>query len=139
MLRNFVLASSLAASACLFAACSSSSVSQSPATSTPPNTTASAPLDYISTDQVPAHNGQIETVRFRVARTYTTSAGTEFLDEKQDYTNGFVVTIFSSDTGRFEADPASTPIGSEVDVTGRIQKYDGYWEILNPSSIHVLN
>ena len=124
--------------AAMLAACGSSSPSASTTTSSSVNattTTASPTPSYITPSEVPQHIGQVETVRFKVGYTYTDSSGTEFLDQYQDYTSGFIVTIFASSLGNYSVDPASTYLDTTVDVTGQISSYGGYDEILNPMSI----
>ena len=90
---------------------------------------------YISPSDASNYVGQYETVRFNVGYTFTDSAGTEFLDQYQNYATGFVVTIFSSELRNFSVDPASTYEGSTVDVSGMVSTYNGYIQILNPDSI----
>lgn len=73
------------------------------------------------------HYGENDCVDFTVGYTYETSAGTKFIDEKQDYQDGFVVYIpynsaFSSvDLSQFE--------GKQIKASGLIKKYNGYPEI----------
>jgi hypothetical protein len=93
---------------------------------------------YISAEEASGHVGQYETVRFNVGYTFTDSSGTEFLDQYQDYKSGFVVTIFTSNLSNYSVDPASTYLGSTVDVTGTISSYGGYVEILNPDKISLV-
>ena len=102
-------------------------------TSTTTSTTSSA--NYITAAQASGHVGQFETVRFTVGYTFTDSAGTEFLDQFQAYSTGFVVCIYSSDLGTFSVDPVTVYMGSTIDVTGMITTYNGYVEILNPNAI----
>ena len=94
---------------------------------------------YISPSDASNYLGQYETVRFNVGHTFTDSAGTEFLDQYQNYATGFVVSIFSSDLRNFSLDPASTYEGSTVDVSGMVSTYNGYIQILNPDSIVKVN
>ena len=93
---------------------------------------------YISAEEASSHIGQYETVRFNVGYTFTDSSGTEFLDQYQDYKSGFVVTMFTSNLSNYSVDPASTYLGSTVDVTGTISSYGGYVEILNPDKISLV-
>jgi hypothetical protein len=78
-------------------------------------------------DTVRKHYGEIDCVDFNVGYTYETSAGTKFIDEKQDYQNGFVIYIpsnstFSSvDLGQFD--------GKQIKASGLIKEYNGYPEI----------
>lgn len=94
---------------------------------------------YILPSDAYNHIGQYETVRLNVAYTFTDYAGTEFLDQYQNYATGFVVTIYTSDLSNFSVDPASTFEGSTVDVSGIISTYHGYVQILNPDSIVKVN
>jgi len=101
-------------------------------------TTATNPTsNIISAAQASNDIGDYETVRFTVGYTDTDANGTEFLDQFQNYTQGFVVCIFSSDLPNFSIDPASTLEGKTIDVTGLVSSYNGYTQILNPSSIDV--
>jgi len=93
---------------------------------------------YISAEEASSHVGQYETVRFNVGYTFTDSSGTEFLDQYKDYKSGFVVTMFTSNLSNYSVDPASTYLGSTVDVTGTISSYGGYVEILNPDKISLV-
>ena len=86
----------------------------------------------ISGAQAWNHVGQLETVEFHVAYAFTDNAGTEFLDQKVHYTQGFVVTIFASDLGRFTSDPVSSFDGQTIEATGTISTYGSYVEILDP-------
>lgn len=78
-------------------------------------------------DNVRKHYGETDCVDFSVGYTYVTSAGKKFIDEKQDYTSGFVVYIprnsnFSSvDLAQFG--------GKKIKATGLIKEYNGYPEI----------
>ena len=108
-----------------------------PTPTTQPPTTTSPQPSVISASDASSFIGQTKTVRFHVAYTHTDSAGTEFLDQDVDYTQGFIVTIFSSEVANFPTDPASTYDGQTIDVTGPISTYDGYTEILNPTRIQV--
>jgi hypothetical protein len=91
----------------------------------------------ISPAEAVSHLGANETVAFRVGYTHVDSAGTEFLDQYANYKSGFVVTIFSPTVALFQADPASTYLNQNVAVTGTIQLYDGYYEIVvnDPSQV----
>jgi len=93
---------------------------------------------FISAVEATNHVGEYTTVRLHVGYTFTDNAGTEFLDQFQNYKNGFVVTIYQSELSNFAFDPASLS-GTTVDVTGTITTYDGYIEILNPESITPVN
>ncbi len=108
-------------------------------TTAPPATTSTIGSTFITPSAAPSHLGETETVRFYVARTYTDSDGTEFLDQCQNYASCFVVTIYASDLASFPSDPASTYLYDTVDVTGTISYYGGYYEILNPTGIQVAN
>src|SRR5665213_1871171 len=67
-----------------------------PAKSIDTNSPTSRNSGTITAAQAWNHVGQLETVQFHVAYAFTDSAGTEFLDQKVDYTHGFVVTIYAS-------------------------------------------
>lgn len=97
--------------------------------------TSALPRGTIYASQALNYVGQMKTVQFHVGYTYTDAAGTEFLDQYENYQSGFVVTIFASDVGRFTVDPAFTFDSQTIDVTGVISSYDGYLEILNPIRI----
>jgi len=87
-----------------------------------------------------AHDiGTYQTVQFHVSRTYTDSSGTEFLDQFRNYSKGFVVTIFARYLGDFGVDPAATYLDSTIRVSGYLENYDGYLEILNPLNILQVN
>ncbi len=104
-----------------------------------PSTTTSTIHSYISAAQSSNFVGDVKTVRVHIAYTFTDSAGTEFLDQYTDYTSGFVVAIYSSDLSNFTVDPASALQGDTLDVTGQIAQYNGYFEILDPTSIQVVS
>lgn len=85
------------------------------------------PPECYTPENVREHYGETHCVDFTVGYTYETSAGTKFIDEKQDYQNGFVVYVpagsnFSSvDLNQFD--------GKKVSATGLIKEYNGYPEI----------
>ena len=91
----------------------------------------------ISPSQAFRYVGTRKTVAFLSLYTYTDSAGTEFLDQKVDYTDGFVVLIPVADVSGFSFDPASTYRSTTISVTGTIQLYHEYAEIIvtDPSQI----
>ena len=97
----------------------------------------SLPSGAIYASQASNFVGQLKTVQFRVGYTYTDAEGTEFFDQCTNYQNGFVVTIYASDVGRFSIDPAFNYDNQTIDVTGTITVYDGYVEILNPERIQL--
>ena len=114
---------------------SSSSTPTVPIGSSGPSTSTAMSVNYITAAQASSHLGQIETVRFAVGYVFKDSSGTEFLDQFQDYSTGFVVVIYWSNLGSFTVDPVTTFMNSTIDVTGTISTYNGYVEILNPRTI----
>ncbi len=73
------------------------------------------------------HYGENDCVEFNVGYTYETSAGTKFIDEKQDYQNGFVVYIPNG--SNFSSVSLEQFNGKTIKVTGLIKQYNGYPEI----------
>ena len=102
-----------------------------------PLATSTTALTYITPTEAWSRQGEFETVRVKIMYTYVDSADTEFLDQFTNYTSGFVVCIYASDVANFSLDPASSYQGDTIDVSGTISSYDGYLEILNPTSIVV--
>jgi hypothetical protein len=98
------------------------------------------PYGVISPKEAWSQIGKTETVRYHVSKTGSTNSGTEFLDEKLNYKNGFVTVIFSNVLDRFPMDPTAKYEGKTIDVTGTIKQYGGYVEILafDPSQIHLV-
>jgi hypothetical protein len=137
--RPFLLVWSLFLGASLFTGCSANSTAIGPGGLAGSQSNTPASKASITPSQARRDVGRLETVQFHVGYTRTDGAGTEFLDQYQNYRLGFVVTIFSSDVGNFPQDPASTWQGHVVDVSGTISIYDGFTEILNPSSITAAN
>jgi hypothetical protein len=83
------------------------------------------------------HYGENACVDFYATYTYTTSAGTKFIDEKTDYNNGFVVYIPRNSN-------ASTLglnqfINKNIKVTGYISQYGGHpqIEVTNPDQLSI--
>ena len=95
----------------------------------------------ISPAQAWDHVGQTETVRYYVSYTGSSSAGTEFLDQYQNYTSGFITTIFANDVPSWPNDPGITYLDHTIIVTGTISVYNGYVEIIayTPSQILAVN
>ena len=112
-------ASVLIATSALVTACGSSS---GPSAS-------QLPPGVISPAEAWKHLGEKTTVRFHVGYTGSSSAGSEFLDEKVDYRHGFVAVIYSNVVGNFGSDPIATYGGRTVDVTGYLKLYDGHPEV----------
>ena len=81
--------------------------------------------------------GQEATVQFSVGYPYTSTAGDEFLNEKQNYLSGFTAVIYRSELSNFQTDPVTEYGNSTVDVTGTITQYEGHPEIIvsEPSQI----
>ena len=71
-----------------------------------------------------AENGCVE---FTVGYTYETAAGTKFIDEKEDYKNGFV--IYIPKDSAFSDTELSQYEGKNVRVSGLISQYSGYPQI----------
>ena len=94
---------------------------------------------YVNATQAGNYLGQVRSVRVHIDYTFTDPAGTEFLDQFVNYASGFVVCIYSGDLGNFTTDPASAYQGDTIDVTGTVSSYGGYFEILNPTKIKVIN
>jgi hypothetical protein len=86
-------------------------------------------------ETVRKHYGENDCVDYNVGYTYETSAGTKFLDQLVDYTSGFV--------GYIPWDSAASGInlssldGKDIKVTGLIQEYNGYPEIIINNSSQV--
>jgi len=78
------------------------------------------------------------TVKLYVAFAYRDGSGTEFLDQKVNYTKGFVVAIFANDIWTHEPNPVRACDHMTIYVTGNISQFNGYYEILNPTSIKIL-
>ena len=100
----------------------------------------SSPSETISPSQAWSHVGQTETVQYYVSYTGSSSAGTEFLDQYQNYTSGFITTIFASDVPSWPIDPGATYLDHTINVTGTITVYDGYVEIVayEPNQISIV-
>ena len=148
--QGLVLA--LATSSLLFlgTACSNSSDSTSSTTTgAPVTTTTVAPVTTtttpqpvsISADEASNFIGSTKTVKYFVTYTGSSNAGTEFLDQKVDYKNGFATVIFASDVSNFPQDPIAKYGHHTILVTGEIQTYNGMVEIVasNPSQISIAN
>jgi hypothetical protein len=92
----------------------------------------------IVADQAKFNDGLTATVKLHVALASKDDSGTEFLDQKVNYTKGFVVTIFANDIWLHEPNPVRACNHRTIYVTGEISQYNGYYEILNPTSIKIL-
>lgn len=93
---------------------------------------------YSSTDAA-SHYGEQGCVDYMVGYTYETAAGTEFLDEKQDYNTGFVGYIPASSS--VNPDYAASLQGDAIRVSGTITQFSGHpqIEIDNSSQVTVLH
>jgi len=104
----------------------------------PPSSDRGANGCYTS-ETVRKHYGENDCIVYSVGYTYETSAGTKFLDEKVSYTTGFV--------GYIPRGSAASGIdinalrGKNIKVTGNIQEYNGYPEIIinDASQVKVFN
>lgn len=79
------------------------------------------------------HYGENACVDYTVGYVYETSAGTQFLDEKSDYADGFVGYI----PYNAEHLDINSLEGKNIKVTGQIQEYNGYPEIVISSASQV--
>lgn len=103
------------------------------------STSSSSTSSCYTPDNVRDHYGENGCVEFTVGYTYETAAGTKFIDEKEDYQNGFVIYIpkgssFSdTDLGQYE--------GKKVRVSGVIRQHNGYPEIIatDESQVEILD
>jgi hypothetical protein len=84
-------------------------------------------------DTVRNHYGETACVDYNVGYVHETSAGTKFLDQLVNYSSGFVGYI-AWNSGAHNMDIDSL-LHKDIRVTGLIQKYGGYPEIIiNDSS-----
>lgn len=72
------------------------------------------------------HYNETGCVEYTVGYVYETSAGTQFLDEKEDYQNGFVGYI----PYNAEKLDINSLLGKDIQVSGDIQEYKGYPQIV---------
>lgn len=79
-------------------------------------------------ETVRKHYGETDCVDFQVGYTHETSAGTKFIDEKVDYSSGFVAYI-PWDSAANDIDLSAID-GKNIRVSGYIQQYNGYPEIV---------
>lgn len=79
-------------------------------------------------DTVRNHYGENACVDYNVGYTYQTRAGTKFLDQLVNYASGFVGYIpYGSSASSINL---SSIEGKNIKVTGLIQKYGGYPEVV---------
>ncbi|MEI6756173.1 MAG: hypothetical protein WCK80_04145 [bacterium] len=78
-------------------------------------------------ENVRDHYSENGCVEFTVGYTYETAAGTKFIDEKEDYKNGFV--IYIPKDSAFSDTELSQYEGKKVRVSGLISQYNGYPQI----------
>ncbi len=79
-------------------------------------------------DTVRKHYGETDCVDYNVGYTYRTSAGTKFLDQLVNYSSGFVGYIPRGSAA--SGIDLSAVDHKNIKVTGLIQKYSGYPEII---------
>jgi hypothetical protein len=102
-------------------------------------TTVAFDCDVITAEDAARCVGRDATVTFFVQRTYTDSAGTEFLDSSPKYHYGFEVVIHTSDLGNLdECVPAVDCDGEEVSVDGPVTEFNGQVEIVDPGDISIV-
>lgn len=99
-----------------------------------PATPTSAPVSDKDTngcytpDNIRSHYGETACVDYNVGYTHETSAGTKFIDQLANYTAGFVGYVpYNSNA---EGINLSQLDGKNIKVTGLIQEYSGYPEIV---------
>lgn len=93
--------------------------------------------DCYTPDTVRKHYGETDCVDYSVGYTHTTSAGTKFLDQLVNYSAGFVGYIpWNSGARNMDIDVL---LNKNIKVTGDIQEYNGYPEIIinDPSQVRV--
>jgi hypothetical protein len=79
-------------------------------------------------DTVRNHYGETACVDFNVGYVYEDSAGTKFIDQLTNYTSGFVGYVpYNSDANDIDLSQLD---GKNIKITGYIQQYDGYPEIV---------
>ena len=105
------------------------------------NANSASASNAIPPSEAGSYLGSNQTVAFHVGYTHVDSAGTEFLDQYVNYKSGFVVVIFSPVVAEFQNDPSSTYSNQNVAVSGTIQSYDGYYEIVvnDPSQVQLFS
>jgi hypothetical protein len=102
-------------------------------------TTAAFECDVISAQDAARCDGRDATVSFFVQRTYTDSAGTEFLDSSRKYHYGFEVVIHMSDFANLnDCVPAVDCDGEEVSVDGPVTEFNGQAEIVDPDDVSIV-
>lgn len=87
------------------------------------------------------HISQYKTVRFFVKKSYD-SGKAVFLNSKNNFEerDNFTAVIFEKDKNNFPPQPADVYLGKTVEVTGRIEEYEGRAEIIlkNSSQIKIV-
>jgi hypothetical protein len=103
-------------------------------------TTAAFECDVISAQEAARCVGRDATVDFVVQRTYTDSAGTQFLDSSPTYQYGFEAVIHTSDLGILDnvCNPVADCYFEEVQVDGPVTEFNGQVEIVDPDDIYIL-
>jgi len=92
-----------------------------------------------TTNNVRNNYGKNSCVEFKIGYTYETKAGTKFLDEKSNYTEGFVVYIPRD--SEYSSIDLNTMKNKNIRVYGLIKEYQGYPEIVvtEYSQVKILN
>jgi hypothetical protein len=98
-----------------------------PETSVPSPQVKYAPV--LTSDETWKHIGEVRTVRYHVGNPYRSARGNVFLNEKQDYKNGFTTVIFATIATTF-GDPVAKYGYRTIEVTGLIRMYEGHPEII---------
>lgn len=108
--------------------------------SVPETATQSQGQEY-SAEEAWDHIGEYATVVYRVNNPYRSGKGNIFLNEKQDYRNGFTGVIFANVAHRWSQSPTSLYGGRTVRVTGMIKTYEGHPEIIieSPEQVEVVD
>jgi len=86
-------------------------------------------------DNVRKHYGETACVDYNVGYVYETRSGTKFLDQLSNYTSGFVGYIpYNSNANNININSLN---GKNIKISGYIQQYNGYPEIIinNPSQV----
>lgn len=93
--------------------------------------------DRISADEAWKGVGNVACVRYFVANPYESSKGNVFLNEKRDYKKGFSTVVFARSRNQFPPNPVMEYGHKTIEVTGRIQVYEGHPEIIAESSLQI--
>lgn len=88
------------------------------------------PSGCINASEVGSHIGEEVCVEYFVSSAFQSAGGHIFLDEKEDYKNGFVSVIFSNTIEKFDQNPSDLYDQVTVRVRGVIKLYQGRPEII---------